>query len=423
MMTKIITNLILWQLILLISCTTQPAQPTIIPPLTPIPAPTKPPIQFAGTVRVGAPVSLTGTLRREGKDVQQGYLFWAEWVNEMYGGIIIDDKPYQVELIFYDDKSSPDQVSQLTEKLILQDNVDFLLSPYSSRLTQVAVEVTERYNRILLTSTASSESLYKPEYRYFFGIPTTAGNYTQSSLEKLALLGARTLAVAYKDTMAPTAMAEGALHWAMVYGLEVVGYEQYSAEVTDVSNIISRFRQQNPDILVVTGNYNEAILFVKTAQNFNFNPKAVVMTVAPSNPQFVRDLGDSATHVIGPTQWEPTMFWQGDYLGSTLDYTEAYVTRWGELPTYQAAESTAAGIVLMAALEQANSLEVNAVDSALHQLDIMTFFGPIRFDETGKNVAKQMGAVQIQRGQILVVAPEAVAITDLVYPKSTWMTE
>ena len=56
----------------------------------------------------------------------------------------------------------------------------------------------------------------------------------------------------------------------------------------------------------------------------------------------------------------------------------------------------------------------------MNDLDVMTFYGPIQFDETGKNVAKPMGSIQILGGQIRVIAPEAAAVADLVYPRQPW---
>jgi branched-chain amino acid transport system substrate-binding protein len=93
---------------------------------------------------------------------------------------------------------------------------------------------------------------------------------------------------------------------------------------------------------------------------------------------------------------------------------------WGERPTYQAAESTATALALMAAIENAASLEMDDVRQALFDLDITTFYGPINFDDTGKNAGKPMGAIQIQDGEILVVAPSVAAVSDLQYPMMPW---
>jgi branched-chain amino acid transport system substrate-binding protein len=146
----------------------------------------------------------------------------------------------------------------------------------------------------------------------------------------------------------------------------------------------------------------------------------MVITVGPSNQEFVTEVGSAANYIIGPTQWEATMSWEDEYFGTATDYAARYEEMWGEAPTYQAAESTAAALALQLAIEQAGSLEMDAVRQALFDLDVMTFYGPINFDETGKNISKPMGAVQIHDGVINVVAPEEAAVADLFYPMSPW---
>ena len=48
---------------------------------------------------------------------------------------------------------------------------------------------------------------------------------------------------------------------------------------------------------------------------------------------------------------------------------------------------------------------------------MQTFFGNIRFDETGRNVAKPMVLRQIQNGIYRVVAPSEWASHELVFPR------
>src|SRR5205085_958304 len=72
---------------------------------------------------------------------------------------------------------------------------------------------------------------------------------------------------------------------------------------------------------------------------------------------------------------------------------------------YPTAEATAACLAMVIAIERAGSLEPNKVRDALAGLDVDTFFGPIRFDPTGKNTAKPMYVIQIQDGKIVTVWP------------------
>ena len=371
-------------------------------------------------IYLGAAVSETGRFSREGKDTRQGYLVWLDWVNNEYGGIKVGDERYKVEIVMYDDEGDPDTAARLVEKLINEDRVDFLLGPYSSFLTQSASAIAEKYGKIMIEGNGSAETLFERGFQNLFAVLTPAVDYTRTALQLLADIGAKTVVIAYEDTAFPTSVADGAQNWAAEYGLEVLGVETYPVNVADVSGIMSKFKELEPDIFVGGGHFNDAILFIRAAKELDFNPKAMVITVGPSNPKLIEEVGADAEYVIGPTQWEASMSYADDYFGTAAEYAARYEKMWGEPPTYQAAESTATALALHIAIEQAASLDTDAVRAALRSLDVFTFYGPINFDEKGRNAGKPMGAIQIQDGAILVVAPSNAAIADLNYPAPPW---
>ena len=107
---------------------------------------------------------------------------------------------------------------------------------------------------------------------------------------------------------------------------------------------------------------------------------------------------------------------RGGLLRLSVGLCERYEAEWGSPPAYQAASATAAALALHLAIESAGSLDTDAVRTALRDMDVDTFYGPIDFDETGKNVAKPMGTIQIQDGAARLVAPAGVSVADLIYP-------
>lgn len=374
---------------------------------------------FAGTIVLGAAVSETGKYAREGKDTRQGYNTWLEWVNGEYGGINIGDDRYQVEIIYYDDEGNPDTAAKLVERLITDDEVDFLLGPYSSGLTMSTSAIAEKYGVIMVEGNGASESIFDRGFQNIFAVLTPAGNYTQSALKILSDHGASSVVIAYEDTAFPTSLGKGAKKWAAEYGMDVLAVETYPKDIADVTAIMTKFRDLDPDVFVGGGHFNDALLFVRAAEELGFSPDAMVITVGPSNPDFAAEVGDSANYIIGPTQWEATMSWEDDYFGTAAEFAARYEELWGEPPTYQAAESTATALALQLAIEQAGSTDMDAVRQALFDLDEVTFYGPINFDDTGKNTAKPMGAIQIQDGVINVIAPPEAAVADL-QPMIPW---
>lgn len=376
--------------------------------------------EFAGTITIGSAVSDTGRFAREGQDTRQGYDLWLDWVNNEYGGIKVGDDRYNVEIVYYDDEGDSDTAANLVERLITEDEVDYLLGPYSSGLTMSTSAIAEKYNVIMVEGNGASETIFERGFKNIFAVLTPAGNYTASALKLLSDQGAKTVVIAYEDTAFPTSVALGAEKWAKEYGMEVLGIESYPLEVADVSSIITTFKNLDPDVFVGGGHFNDALLFVRAAKEQGWTPDAMVITVGPSNTEFVTEVGGDAEYIIGPTQWERTMNWEDEWFGTAEEYAQRYEAAYGEPPSYQAAESTATALALHLAIEAAGTLDTDAVRQGLYDLDVTTFYGPINFDDTGKNAAKPMGSVQIQDGVINVIAPVETAVADIWYPMMPW---
>src|SRR5262249_2082372 len=121
----------------------------LVVPLAATPA-TDAPVSMAATnpnpVRIGVTTSLTGPLANFGALQKSGMQMWGDDINER-GALV--GRP--VQLVVYDDGSSAEQVTKLYEQLITRDNVDFLISPYSSNLTLAAAAVAERHGVPMVT--------------------------------------------------------------------------------------------------------------------------------------------------------------------------------------------------------------------------------------------------------------------------------
>jgi branched-subunit amino acid ABC-type transport system permease component/ABC-type branched-subunit amino acid transport system substrate-binding protein len=367
---------------------------------------------FSGTVRIGAALSETGKFAVEGRDSRQGYDTWVKWVNEEYGGIEIAGQRYRAEIIYYDDESDADTAANLVQKLIDDDQVDFLLGPYSSGLTTGASAIAEANNVIMVEGNGTSDTMFERGFRNLFLVATIASDYTKSGIAMLADRGARTAVIAYEDTSFPTAVANGAIHHMQDSGIDVLAVETYPKDIQDVSAIMTKFRDLDPDIFVGGGHYNDAVLFVNSAKELGFAPHGMLITVGPSNPKLIEELGEDVNGVLGPTQWEAAMAYEGSYFGTAADYAAYYETLWGEPPVYQAASATASALALHLAIEAAGTTETDPVRQALYSMEADTFYGPIAFDNRGVNTAKPMGTVQVQDGSIQIVAPAAAATAE-----------
>lgn len=418
----LLLTIILLAGLVLVACQTATPAPTEAPEAEePVveepPEPEEP--EIAGTVRIGASLSETGKYATVGLDVRQGYDLWANYVNEELGGIDIGGDLYTVEIVYYDDESDADTSTLLTEKLISEDEVDFILGPYGSSLTMATSTITEQHGIIMIEANGAAETIFDRGYEYVFGVLSPASFYSRAAMDALDSVGAETLVIAYEDNAFSIAIKDGILLWADELGIEVLAQDVYpngetSSAVFDP--IVTKFKALDPDGYINAGHLNDGIAARASAKSLGFCPGASFFMASANFPAFIEELGEDSAYAGGSTQWQSTMSYDGMYLGTPEDFYQRYTEAYDMEPTYQAAESAAAGFTLQYALENAGSVDTEAVRQALLDMDIMTFYGAINFDETGKNTAHAMAAGQIIDDQFQIVFPPDAAVQDFVYP-------
>jgi len=135
----------------------------------------------------------------------------------------------------------------------------------------------------------------------------------------------------------------------------------------------------------------------------------------------VGKFGDTANGILCPTQWSETLAYSDEFFGTAAEYDAEFKAAYPEYADkevpYQTAQATAAVWVFKDAFERAGSLDKDAVRDALAATDLKTFYGGIKFAESGNNIAKPMVLRQIQNGEYKVVAPPEFASDALQWPR------
>ena len=138
------------------------------------------------------------------------------------------------------------------------------------------------------------------------------------------------------------------------------------------------------------------------------------MITGPAYKEFVDSLGPLAENVSSATWWHSSIPYKGDdVFGSTQVFADAIRKAGGQDPDYVHASSAAALITLQKAIEKAGSLDRDRVRKALTELQINTFYGPIRFREDGMNSTRNLPIIQVQGGKPVVLFPKDVRQADL----------
>src|SRR5215471_7568736 len=134
---------------------------------------------------LGAALSATGIYASNGNNTKNGYEFAVKKINDA-GGVKIGGKCYHFKITYYDDESTPARAAQLVERLISQDQVKFVLGPYSSPMTKAILPVTEKYKTPVVQGEAASRSLFTQGYKYNFGILATSEKYLTPVIDMAA---------------------------------------------------------------------------------------------------------------------------------------------------------------------------------------------------------------------------------------------
>jgi len=380
------------------------------------------PVAVGSDIPVGAAISLTGKLSMEGHRTQQGYQMWASWVNGQ-GGVLVGGVHHHVQLAVQDDQSRPELAASLAAGLV-RGGAQFLLGPYGSDATAAVAAVAEQDRIPLVEGTGAAQSIFSHGYRYTFGIMSPADQYFSGLIDMAAGLSPRprTIALLSADDSFSQEVADSVRARAPAHGFQVVLSLQYPAGSTDVTGLVAAAAAVKPDILINSGHLAEAVAIHRAAKALALDARMFAYSVGPSMPEFIADLGPDADYVCAGAQWTPQVSYPHQMYLSTPEYIAAYRSMFRTLdePAYQTAQGTAAGLALQRALENAGSLDPLAVRDALAALDVMTFYGLLKFDSRGANVYKPMVVQQIQSSRHHTVYPLRVADAQVVYPTPPW---
>lgn len=369
------------------------------------------------TIAVGAAISLTGSLAREGKLTQEGYQLCEDKVNSA-GGVSVDGKKLKLSIQYQDDTSQPDTASQLVDQFN-DKGIKFILSSYGSANTEAQAAVIERNGQVMLDAAGANDKIFEKGYKRTFAVLSPATEYTSSmvkAIDELAKPKPKTIAFISADDGFSKTAAQGGVETAKKLGLTVLETQFVPNGTSDVSSALTKLKGQNPDVIIVSAHIVEGVAVIKQSKELGITPMAFGETVAPPTPEFATTLGTQANGVLGSSQWGETTKGKDKYFGTAKDYAADIQKKFNHVADYHNAEASAACLALVLGIEKADSDKPDKVRDAVSSLDVQSFFGQIKFDETGKNSFKPMSVIQIQNGKSVTVWPKDAAEGTLLWP-------
>ncbi len=361
-------------------------------------------------IRFGAPLPLTGALAPEALKQQQGYDLWAEQVNKA-GGIKVGGKKMKVEIVYTDYQSNTPRAVQTAEKLITQEKVHFLFSPFGSGAAKAASTVSEKYGVPTIASTASSAQVYDQGYKFLFGTFTPNDTLTipLAQIVKQKAPGVRRVAILARNDLFPLAIAQEMEKAAKQHGMEVVFFEKYAINTMDHSSALSQMKAQSPHWIFATGYINDLVLIKKQMGDQKMEAPVVTMIAGPAYQEFITATGKSSENISSAAWWHTAARYKGqDIFGSTENYTKLFREKYKADPDYAQASASVSGALFQMAIEKAGSIDRNKVRDELARMNVQTFWGPVKFGANGQITSLVPPVFQIQNGKTVVVHPAAI---------------
>ena len=371
-------------------------------------------------INVGAVLSLTGSQASGGQMAKEGYLFCQNWINTS-GGIKVQGVGHPINIDMVDDQSRPSIAATVTEQLITQHH-SLLLGASNDATAARAAPVAEQHQVPMVSSGASSDAILNNNYHYLFSVLAPDTRQLQGLIDMALSLKPRPQSVSllFASDALSTEVAYATANYAQASGLNVLYGSSYATGVNDLSAQLGAAAGPGPDLLLEVGHPSESVRTIQQARQMNIQPKLLGFTSGPGDAAFTRQLHKAANYSFGTTQWMPAA---RNPRGSFLDsyhYALAYQGQFGHLPDDHSAAATAACLTLDAAIEQANSTLPQWVRDSLSVIDMKTFFGEIKFDGRGANMAKPVYVQQVQAGATVLVWPPQIASARPRYPDPGW---
>ena len=392
-------------------------------------------------VVIGVTYPMSGPVAQVGIDCSNAVKLAAEIVNGKYdlnlplarteglpglGGA-------KIRLVIVDNQGKPDVGQAEAERLITQEKVNALFGAYYSSVTATVSQVAERYGIPFLNAESSSPTLTERGFKWFFRTSPHDGHFSlamfdfMKDLEKRRGVKVKTLGIMHEDTLFGADSAKVQEELAKKYGYDVVLKMAYRAKTTSLDAEVGRLKAANPDVFLPTSYTSDAILFVKTAKNLDYNPKLLIAQDAGwTDPTFVTELGrDVEGHItrapfaLDLAAKKPMIRQVNELFKKLRDNTTGRDI--SDVP----ARAFTGFLVLADAINRAKSTNPEEIRKALVATSIppdqliMPWNG-VKFDEKGQNTGVRAILLQVQKGAYATIYPFELAAADAIYPLPAW---
>ena len=343
--------------------------------------------QSTAPIKIGFCMALSGGLAGGGKAALLAYQIWADEVNAK-GGLL----GRKVELVYYDDQSSPATVPGIYSKLLDIDKVDLVISGYATVIAAAAMPAIIGRRKVFLSIGAlavNDQYNYDRYFQIFPNGPNAKFEISRGFFDLAAGLDPKpkTVALVGADAEFSILALEGARENAKKVGIKIVYDETYPPNSVDFASVVRVIKSTNPDLLFIASYPPDSAGVIRSIYEVGFGARMVggFMTGLQYGA-LKQQLGPSLNDIVAYDIYvpEPTMKFAGieQFLVKYRERaTQAGVDPLGfYIPPFAYAEMQ----TLEAAVQAVGGLDDKALADYIRSHTFSTIVGDIKFGARGE---------------------------------------
>ncbi|WP_271270885.1 ABC transporter substrate-binding protein [Aliamphritea hakodatensis] len=315
-------------------------------------------------------------------------------------------------------------------KLTSVEGVRAVFGSYSSSISFAATQVTELAGIPYFELGAVSDSITDRDMKYVFRSNPTAKKFAAGTVRTVIDVVAPALgvnasdlkvAIIHEDALYGTTVAEFQKIFAKEKGLNVVEVLPYSAKSVDLSSLVLRLKGAGAEVILQTSYQNDTVLFFRQIRDADYRPKALIGAGGGYSMQDTAKVVGTE-NIEGVLDVDFPQFEMKDAGAPGIQaFRKMYKARYGTEPRSGHSLMNYAGArIFLDAMEQAESLDADAIRTAVMKLDVpvgMTAAGiGAKFDSRGQNQRAEAAIMQWQDGVLKTVYPASAAVADPKFP-------
>jgi branched-chain amino acid transport system substrate-binding protein len=305
----------------------------------------------------------------------------AEEINDA-GGITLGGESYQIELVQAESNeiTSPTDAVLAMERLITVDNVDFVVGGFRSE-SVIAMQETAMENEMIFLGCGASDLLLcenvatdYEKYKYWFRVSPVNGQYLTTISFMLAGMVAQDIgalgvipkvAILAENNVWANPLVAAAEASFPGLGMQVVGTWRPSQMATDVTAVLTAIELAGANMIYTAVSGPLGVAYTTTWGQMEIPAASVGINVEAQKGNFL-----DVTGGYGAYEMTLNTYARVEITDETIPFYDSFVAEFGEIPIYTAGTYEAL-YILKAAIESADTLDADAVVTALEATDLI----------------------------------------------------